>query len=136
MRRFCHGGDDNHNGKPFDHPLNGSFGAWTMILADELSYPAVIGAMERGDMYASTGPEIKELSVEDGVVHIECSPAEQVILYTGGKAQKVEKAREGEELTSVDLTLPENAPYFRVAVLDRYANTASTRGFFPEEYSK
>ena len=136
MRRFCHGGDDNHNGKPFDHPQNGSFGAWTMILADELSYPAVIGAMERGDMYASTGPEIKELSVEDGVVHIECSPAEQVILYTGGKAQKTEKAREGEELTSVDLTLPESAPYFRVAVLDRYANTASTRGFFPEEYRK
>lgn len=136
MRRFCHGGDDNHNGKPFDHPQNGSFGAWTMIMADELSYPAVIGAMERGDMYASTGPEIKELYVEDGTVHIECSPAEQVVLYLGGKSQRVEKVHPGETLTCADLPLPDNAPYFRVAVFDQYANAASTRGFFADEYKK
>ena len=95
-----------------------------------------IGAMERGDMYASTGPEIKELYVEDGIVHVECSPAEQVILYLGGKSQRVEKVHPGETLTCADLPLPDDAPYFRVAVFDRYANAASTRGFFADEYKK
>ena len=136
MRRFCHGGDDNHNHQPLDHPQSGSFGAWTMILADKLTYPAVIGAMERGDMYASTGPEIKELYIEDGVVHVECSPAEQIILCTGGKRQITDKARAGETLTAADLAVPEAAPYFRIMVIDQYGKTASTRGFFKDEYSK
>ena len=67
------------------------------------------------------------------MVHVECSPAEQVVLNAGGKSQRVEKAKRGELLTSADLTLPPNAPYFRIAVYDEYANAASTRGFFADE---
>ena len=68
MARFCHAGDDNHNGHPVGDPRSDSFGAWTQILSDELTYPAVIEAMERGDMYSSTGPVLREISVENGVV--------------------------------------------------------------------
>ena len=95
---------------------------------------AVIAAMERGDMYASTGPLIREISVEDGTVRVECSPAKQIILFSGSKAPKFVIAKNGETLTSAELSLDAVAPYFRVAVIDEQGHTASTRGFFREEY--
>jgi hypothetical protein len=134
QRVFCHAGDDNHNGFPKDDPRWDSFGAWTVILADELSYDAVIGAMERGDMYASTGPRINELSLEDGFVHVECSPASHVVLFTGSKSPEFVIAPKGETLTSVSLPLDPIAPYFRLSVIDEQGHRASTRGFFREEW--
>ena len=74
-----------------------------MILAEAPDYPSVITAMERGDMYASTGPEIHENSIENGVVHIACSPAKQIVLYNGGKIPAFAAAAAGETLTAADL---------------------------------
>ena len=48
-RIFCHSADDNHNGRPFGDPGCDSFGGFTMILAEELTYPSVIKALELGD---------------------------------------------------------------------------------------
>ena len=134
QRIFCHGGDDNHNGFPFGAPKCDSFGAWTMILAEDLTYDAVIRAMERGAMYASTGPRIHEIAVEEDTVLVECSPAKEVILFSGSKAPHFAMAAEGETLTRVSLPLDAVAPYFRVAVIDEKGHTASTRGFFRQEY--
>ena len=105
-----------------------------MILTDELTYPAVIRAMETGEMYASSGPSINELYLEDETVHIECSPASQIILFTGTKTPKYMRAAANETLTSADLPLSSEASYFRVSVIDKYGNTACTRGFFADEY--
>ena len=85
-------------------------------------------------MYASSGPCISELYLENGTVHVECSPASQIILYTGGKTPKYARAAANEVLTSADLPLVENAPYFRVSVVDEHGNMACTRGFFADEY--
>ena len=66
-RIFCIATDDNHNGR------NDSFGGFTMIKADELSYKALTDALLAGNFYASEGPEIKELWYEDGRVYIRSS---------------------------------------------------------------
>ena len=131
---FCHAGDDNHNKTPLSCPRTDSFGAFTMILSDELSYDAVISAMERGEMYASMGPLIHEISLENGVVHVECSPASRIVLYTGSKTPKFSVPEHGKSLTSADLKLDPIAPYFRVAVIDEEGKIASTRGFFRSEF--
>lgn len=131
---FCHAGDDNHNHGPLSAPDSDSFGAWTMILAKELTYPSVIEAMEHGNMYASTGPRIDEISIEDGVVHVECSPASKILLFSGSKAPKRAVAEHGTSITSADLPLDEIAPYFRISVVDEHGRRASSRGFFRSEY--
>ncbi len=65
------GGDDNHSfNKPFEHPLNDSFGSFTYFCADKLEYSAIISAMEKGDCYCSQGPQITELYIEDGIAYI------------------------------------------------------------------
>lgn len=131
---FCHGGDDNHNVAPLSSPKSDSFGAWTMILANDLTYPSVITAMEQGNMYASTGPCFREISIEDGIVHVECSPVSKIILFTGSKNQKTAVAECGGSITSASLPLDAVAPYFRVCAIDAYGHRASSRGFFRHEY--
>ena len=127
MPIFCHAADDNHNGP---HG-NDSCGFFTVILAEELTYPAVIRAMEAGDMYASNGPRIKSITLcedDEGkrFVHVETTPAAEVYLHFGSKMPASIK----EEGTSFDLPLNPYAKYFRVAVYDKEGKVANSRGYF------
>ena len=131
---FCHAGDDNHNKHPLSCPRSDSFGAFTMILAEDLSYSSVISAMECGSMYASTGPLIHEISLEDGRVHVECSPVKRIILHTGSKAPRFDVSEEGKTICSTTLKLDPIAPYFRVTVIDEEGRMATSRGFFRSEF--
>ena len=134
MRRFCHAGDDCHNKFPFGSPYSDSFGAWTMILAEDLTHDAVIAAMEKGDMYASMGPTIREVSFENDTVYVSCSPAEKIIVYDGSKRPVFAADENGGYLTEASLTIKEDAPYFRVGVVDERGRLATTRGFFRDEW--
>ena len=133
-RWACHGGDDNHNIRPLDSVYSDSFGAFTMIMPEKFDYDGVIAAMEKGEMYSSTGPEIYEISIEGDTVHIESSAAKQIILYTGSKGPKFVIAPEGETITSADLKVDSRAEYFRICVVDEKARKASSRGFFKDEW--
>ena len=130
---FVHASDDNHNSYPFGHPQNDSFRAFTMISADELSYEAVIDAMEHGNMYSSTGPLIHSLSFENGTVNIECSPASRVICHFGSKHPYSVYAQAGQTFTSAAVELHPQARYLRVTVTDAYGHNADTRAFSREE---
>ena len=52
-----------------------------MVKADALTNEAITSAIEDGSFYATTGPEIYDFYVEDGVIHLTCSPAERIILH-------------------------------------------------------
>ena len=72
-----------------------------MIKADKLEYRTFTKALEDGQFYASTGPEIYELWVEDGRVHIKCSPADSVkINFQYRRAQRAMN-EDGSLLTEV-----------------------------------
>ena len=133
---FCHGGDDNHNHGDINNPLSSdSFGAFTMIMAENLNYDSVISAMENGEIYSSTGPVIKEISIENGMVHIACSDACCILLYNGSKAVKRMDSLSC-DLTEADLPLHEKSEYFRVSVIDGNGKTASSRGFLRNEWEE
>ena len=132
-RIFCHGADDNHNDFPFDHPMNDAFGGFTMVMPETFTYGSIIDAMEKGEMYASMGPLFRELSVEDGVLHVECSGISSIFVYDGGKKCLCIHAHPGETLTGGDFTLNKNARYIRVSVRDAQGRWADTRGYFREE---
>ena len=140
MRRFCHAGDDNHNGHPFDSPYNDSCGWYTVFLADKLEYSSIIDAMDKKDFYASNGPRIHEISISDTEegksVHIECSPASKVFLYFGSKSPKCVRLPEGETASSFDLPLHPKAEYIRVSVYDEKGRIANSRGFFRDEWEE
>lgn len=87
--------DDTHNAfhRTNGYPVLG--GSWNMIGAETLTYDSVIAAMERGDLYASCGPEIKSLTLEEGKVRITCSPAAKVQLIAHNRYAQMDYAREG-----------------------------------------
>ena len=72
-RIFPVGCDDMHTIKSFA-------GAWIMVGAEKLSYDRVITALEKGDFYATTGPEIHSLTLEGSTLQITCSDATSITL--------------------------------------------------------
>jgi len=132
-RIFCHGADDNHNKAPLDSRRSDSFGGFTMILADELEYHAVIRAMEQGEMYSSMGPRFHEISFDGENIHVECSEADSIHVYFGSKAPKALYAEEDGVITSGDFRIDPNCRYVRVSVVDKKGRFADTRAWFRDE---
>jgi len=132
-RVFCHAADDNHNRYPEGSTECDSFGAFTMIMPKEFTYASVIDAMDAGEMYASMGPTIKEISVEGDRLHIECSDVSHIFAYFGSKKPGFVHAAEGEVLTSADIKIDARARYVRVGILDQAGRWANTRGYFRDE---
>ena len=101
-----------------------------MVKAKELVYNEIIGALERGDFYASQGPIIDELYVEEKKVYIKCSPAKYIAMNTehrpfGG----ICIAKEGEYLTEAVFDLPIGQRYIRFDVIDERGRHANTRAY-------
>ncbi|MBQ1269617.1 MAG: PHP domain-containing protein [Clostridia bacterium] len=127
------------------HSMKDCFGGFNMIKAQELTYDAIFDAMKKGDLYASTGPEIYDLYVEDGEIHVSCSPAAEIMLTTDRRYAGVKKATDGplteavfgikgffyqnEEITAKT----DHKPYVRITVKDMAGNCAYTRAYFEEE---
>ena len=57
-------------------------GGWIRVGAEKLEYSCVMDALERGDFYASCGPEIHSLTLEGDTLKITCSEANRIVLHT------------------------------------------------------
>lgn len=125
---FCHAADDNHNAAKDGSPDSDSYGAFTVMMPKELTYNGVIGAMESGDMYASMGPTISELSINGDTLRIECSGVRHIYVYFGSKRPAFVNAAD-EPLTSADIKIDPSARYVRVGIMDGAGHWANTRGF-------
>lgn len=129
MRIGCVANDDTH--KPCD-----LFGGFTMVYAESLTHSAVIQALENGDFYASRGPIIKALWYEDGMFHIECSPAKEIIISNSGRrdpAVSVKRA-ENEMLTCAEFPIQDIDVFVRFTVVDASGKTANTRAYWRDEF--
>ena len=135
-RWYVHAGDDNHNVDPLDSVDSDSFRAATMILADELSYDAVIGAMEAGAMYATSGPLIHAVSVEGDTVTVSCSEAVYIGCHVGSKRPEYVRAESEAPITEYTFKIHPRANYFRISVTDNNGGRADTRAFFREEWER
>ena len=133
QRIACHSADDNHNVFPIGHPASDSFGGFAMIQPKELSYGAVIDAMEKGQMYASRGPLFEEVSMEGRKLYVRCLPVKHMHVFNGGKKVKYLFAEEGQFLREAEFEIDPQSMFVRVTIGDERGRTADTRGYFPDE---
>ena len=120
---------------PTSHILGGgAFGGFVMIRAEKLEYRALTRALVAGDFYASQGPRIEELTLEDGVLTAKTSPARR-ILFTFGNQRFAHGtfAGRGNVVTEAACKIPDNAVYVRLTVEDAEGYHANTRAFFLDE---
>ncbi len=127
------------------HGLGGAFGGWLMVKADKLEYVTVMKALERGEFYASTGPEIKELYLEDGKLHISTSEAASIQLMTNYRYTRAKNGRADAPVTEACFDIaaffeknnahayPRSTPWLRLEVRDLAGNMAWTRAYFIDE---
>lgn len=124
---MCVAGDDNHDTYHFGL-------AYTMVKAESLTYENLLGALERGDCYASEGPEIYELTAEDGVVRIKCSGAKGIFLTTIGRRKSAKLSEHGAPLVNeAEFRIQKDDCFFRITVKDAEGKRANTRIYYVEE---
>lgn len=131
----CTMGDDNHN---HGDSVRESFGGSTIIGAKELKYDQIFEAMEKGNLYCTSGrdnpPMFNALYVEDNIIKIDCTPAVGIYINGYGRNDRHITAPEGEEITHAEFPLRESDVYFRVTVRDKYGNNAHTHTYFVKDF--
>ena len=100
-------------------------GGWNMIQAEELTVPAVLEAVDQGRFYATQGPEIHDLILEDRRLSITCSPASAIIFYSN-QAWVSGRSRLGEGLTHAEYDISPRDTFVRVQVMDARGRSAWT----------
>jgi hypothetical protein len=108
------GADDAHFRE--SHP--DTFGAWTMVRAEELSPDALLNALKAGHYYSTQGPAFQDIVISDDLseVEIKTSPINAIMLI-GPKSRYV--AKHGVGMTSERLPLDEfHGDYVRVTAID------------------
>ena len=128
-RIYCIGADDNHSRADIGI-------AFTVINAEKLDYRTVTRALLDGNFYASEGPEIYELTYEDGKIRIKCSEAEKIICTYDIRKAGGAVAKDGVPVTEAEFTKPDGVGYFRITVTDKNGRHACTNAYFFDEIEK
>lgn len=127
-RIYCVATDDNHN----NPGTESSFGGFTMIKADKLEYKAITKALVDGNFYASEGPMINELWIEDKKIHIKCEPAVEIYMKTAYRFTKVKKGF-GYPVTEAAFDLRGDEGYIRLVIVDKEGKRAYTNAYFTDK---
>lgn len=125
----CLATDDNHYAYVYDDETDPRPWGYSMIKAKNLTYEDVFNALENGDYYATQGPKINELYVEDGMVHLKCSEAIAVVMITKERRGGVITSENGKRITEATFPLPDDE-YMRFDVIDAFGRHANTRAYY------
>lgn len=120
----CIATDDNHS-------IKTCCGGWTVINCEDLDYNSVIEAMENHRLYASTGPVIHELYIEDDRAYLTFEKGAYATMSTDGRRVERISAEniEGENTVSFRF-YPEKEKYIRFDVVDEKGKRANTCAYF------
>lgn len=114
-----------------NHPVYTIGGGWVCVKAASLSQKDVISSLLSGSFYASTGPEIYDFYVENGVAHLECSPCRKIHFAQYNMPGKSSWNENGSLITKGEYKLRENQfQYVRVECEDEFGKRAWTNPIF------
>lgn len=132
--------DDNHN----TAPIPDSCGGWVVVNAQELTVESIVENLRIGNFYSSSGPEIYDWGINDGVAYIKCSESERINFICGGavnagatvlKGQlgcntEQERFEKREFMTYAEYKLNGLETYIRIECVDKNGKTAWTNAMF------
>lgn len=130
---YCIATDDCHGDSNFSAVNSDYFGGWVMIKAETLEYGTIFEALKSGQFYASCGPVIQELYMEDGCAVIECEPAASIRYSTYGRTTEVIRNEDGSPVRRACVPVNSADVYFRFEVMDERGKKAYTNAYFIDE---
>lgn len=108
------------------------FGGWIMVNAPELTRDAILHALQTGNFYSSSGPQLYDVSIEADRVHVACSPCSEIHVITyppRGKTYYMEEA----SLEELTYPLKGGERYVRVECIDAHGGVAWSNPVFLTE---
>ena len=127
-RIYATASDDNHNREVPD-----SLGGYIMVKAETLSHEAIIEAILKGNYYSSSGPEIYDWGIRDGIAYVECSPVNRVNFMAGNHVNaglSVLSENGGNTLIRAEFPLRGDEAYVRAECVDQYGKIAWSNPIF------
>ena len=91
---------------------------------------AVIEALRAGRFYWSQGPQLKGLSIENGMLQVKTSPVEKIFVTVEGRDSYKAVVSPGETLTQAQFPLSGTEGWVRVQVRDSRGLFAGTNAYF------
>ncbi len=114
------------------HAMHQHCKGWVRVNAEK-NVGSILNALEKGDFYASTGPEIYDFYIDDNnVAHVSCSPCSSVHFICAAMATRVQKNDDGAPITECAMytAVPDYFPYLRVEVTDAQGRVAWSNPIF------
>ena len=108
------------------HPVKDHCHGWVRVNAEK-NVASILEALKNGAFYASTGPEIYDFFVEDGVATVLCSPCAKVRFRHFRVPYPVQNGR---DITGAQQAVREGTNYIRVEVVDDHGRVAWTNPIF------
>ncbi len=131
--------DDGHSARDY------CWGA-TYIKSPSLEYPAIIDALKKGDVYASWGPEIYDITFdpESKKVAVECSAAREVFLNSERRYAKRYVNANGAQVYRAEFDISgyineticyhkKSTAVIHFSIVDEGGRKALSRGYFVDE---
>ncbi len=110
--------DDSH------FEISDAGGGWVMVAAENFSEKSILKSLKNGQFYSSTGVEIEKFQINNGIVEIECSPANHITIVGQGYNNL---SKNGSKIKNASFDLNNfDSNWFRVTIIDcvgRYAWT-------------
>jgi len=113
-----------------EHP--GWNGGWIMVNARECSEASILGALRRGNFYATCGPEIHSMTFDGTQLHLTTSPIQFARLVGPGSLGVRCGSFDGKLMTDVRLTVPQDWGYVYLELEDARRGRAWTHSLFIE----
>lgn len=124
--------DDNHNEGLFDDACGG----YIVVKAEELTQEEIVKNMLVGNYYSSSGPEIYDWGIKEGIAYVDCNPVYRIDFIVGnmvndGRAIVCHSYEE--TIQHGEYQLKGHERYVRVKCTDKYGKTAWSNPIFIEE---
>jgi hypothetical protein len=143
-RAFAVAGDDNHHGYADEENSimadgDDTLGGFIYISMPKLTHSAFIDAFENGRFYASTGPEIYDLYIDEDAneLVINCSPVKSVMVKCFKFASALAVHHNKDDITTLRMPLDyiknDSKYFFRVELLTTDGKRAYTQPYYFNE---
>lgn len=117
------------------HQLPHLGGGWVWVYAKDNSPQSLITSLKEGRFYSSTGPEIKQMYIEDGMLHMECSPCARIMFRTNSLWENSHfvTSQSRVPVTKASFPVDKIIDYLRFTVVDAAGKYAWSPAIFKED---
>jgi len=109
-------------------------GGWVCVRAPRLSEKSILSSIAKGYFYASTGPEIRNIRIEEDLIRVETSPVDTITFHSRGpRGNSVHRIGEGMLTHAAYRFKPEHC-YVRIECLDGGGRKAWSNPIYTDQF--